>query len=711
MVNMITTQFDVLLFVGERQLVSCSVFVPVPSIVVKSHHILANNILPALPLPFPLSILRRPTFNQSPDSSPYPAIEAPPSAAIPSTTTTTTTALTTVSSNSGDTSSYRPDPGTACLKISLRPKPSFKFLRVHHYTVMTYEEEQHYFINRPIRLIPHLFSYPFPSDDEGQHHHHHHPWPSDVIVTGNFDQWQRTIHLKENKTLQRWEAKVDVNVDQLVPMGDHQRKLLYKFILDGDNWVTDPTQPLERDSEGNLNNVLLLDIEERFGTQYSETPHDQQEQESQQQQQESPQEKLQLDNQAYNQDDEDDTEYERKQVSTPTQTPVSSVAIDSVSASPATLAPPENEEEEDEDDKIIREYGKGMWGTPHFAINDHQDKFSHHFLQTSGDSARETESGATTASPSQQDLASHQILAEHKEGFLPTQNEEQGEEESMTTAGAGEDNQQSSPFVQGGKDDGDNNNEEEEDYDKVIGQSLWGTPHFQINDTLEMQDQFSNATSSLPPPPPSKDSVMTTHSTTPTLVASDRDSKPTQDTATFVSTLEPLAGTTSTTTTAAPTTDSGVDQHEGRKSVTSGTTAYHDEYDNDGDYGVVVLQGEPITSNTTALTTTPPPRSSIATTATVTATVNDLDKPAADVPTPAIVSATPSEGHAAYEKPQPAIPATTAATTVTSLVQEDSHKANGAAEASSTRNVANGKASKGKKKRSSLWKKIKKVLS
>ena len=41
----------------------------------------------------------------------------------------------------------------------------------------------------------------------------------------------------------------------MLPPGKH----FYKFIIDGNEWITDPANELqERDSEGNVNSVLLI---------------------------------------------------------------------------------------------------------------------------------------------------------------------------------------------------------------------------------------------------------------------------------------------------------------------------------------------------------------------------------------------------------------------------------------------------------------------
>ncbi|EJD01256.1 uncharacterized protein FOMMEDRAFT_135492 [Fomitiporia mediterranea MF3/22] len=73
-------------------------------------------------------------------------------------------------------------------------------------------------------------------------------WPhSDahsVIVTGTFDNWTSSVHLNKSDT--GFTTSVAVPWDS---------KILYKFIVDG-NWLNHPNQPIETDSNGNVNNVL-----------------------------------------------------------------------------------------------------------------------------------------------------------------------------------------------------------------------------------------------------------------------------------------------------------------------------------------------------------------------------------------------------------------------------------------------------------------------
>ncbi|KAF9953503.1 hypothetical protein BGZ72_005359 [Mortierella alpina] len=121
------------------------------------------------------------------------------------------------------------------------------------------------------RITPVLFTFPFPP--QGQH------FPSSVQVTGTFDDWQRTTSpLTKNDQERRFEAEIQVDLERLPQIDDpsssresqaegevdprklqQKRKLVYKFVLDGHNWLIDPAQPNERDYEGNLNNVCFLE--------------------------------------------------------------------------------------------------------------------------------------------------------------------------------------------------------------------------------------------------------------------------------------------------------------------------------------------------------------------------------------------------------------------------------------------------------------------
>ncbi|KAF9543244.1 hypothetical protein EC957_001041 [Mortierella hygrophila] len=180
---------------------------------------------------------------------------------------------------------------TSCIRISLNPKASFRFLRLRFFRKQNEggannNSSYHHNLHNngvPPRTIPVLFTFPFPSYDEY--------FPSMVQVTGSFDDWQRdTPLLIRNEQEGRFEAKILVDLERLPEVyqeeegytsvgGDGgavaaesdaaggelstvaklRRKLIYKFVLDGHQWVTDAGQSLERDHEGNLNNIQFLE--------------------------------------------------------------------------------------------------------------------------------------------------------------------------------------------------------------------------------------------------------------------------------------------------------------------------------------------------------------------------------------------------------------------------------------------------------------------
>ncbi|KAG0195269.1 hypothetical protein BGX33_003782, partial [Mortierella sp. NVP41] len=145
--------------------------------------------------------------------------------------------------------------------------------------------------NMTPRTTPVLFTFPFTSYDEH--------FPSTVQVTGTFDDWQRaTMPLTKNEQEGRFEAEILVDLEKFpevyqevvqehasnsngatmdgcgdgddnggeLPAGARlRRKLIYKF-------VTDAGQSLERDHEGNLNNIRSLEnvtVDERRQQQQS----------------------------------------------------------------------------------------------------------------------------------------------------------------------------------------------------------------------------------------------------------------------------------------------------------------------------------------------------------------------------------------------------------------------------------------------------------
>ncbi|KAG0263383.1 hypothetical protein BGZ95_003809 [Linnemannia exigua] len=337
---MVTTQIQVLLYVGSRQLVSCSFFVPVPPIVVKSQQRL-ESILPYLPIPPSLcsaltfstepnddhllsddpqrcsavvykgnnNNTKRDYYYKSSQSNYYysssnndtKSVALIKSSSLDSSATLTSSATTTALQRYEDPFDYATT--TTCIKISLNPKATFRFLRLRFFRKQNEGfRDDYYFRQHPSytnggkkydassRTTPVLFTFPFPSYDEH--------FPSTVQVTGTFDDWQRDAPLLiKNEEEGRFEAEILVDLERLpevyqeeeedidsiscgtnsaaaavageaeLPAGAKlRRKLIYKFVLGGQQWVTDAGQSLERDHEGNLNNIRFLEdvtVEER----------------------------------------------------------------------------------------------------------------------------------------------------------------------------------------------------------------------------------------------------------------------------------------------------------------------------------------------------------------------------------------------------------------------------------------------------------------
>ncbi|KAI1949755.1 Cruciform DNA binding protein [Ophidiomyces ophidiicola] len=79
----------------------------------------------------------------------------------------------------------------------------------------------------------HTFQWPHPADE--------------VIVTGTFDNWSKSIKLEKSPS-GAFRKEVD--------LPETFEKVLYKFVVDG-TWATDHTAPQEDDGHHNVNNVLF----------------------------------------------------------------------------------------------------------------------------------------------------------------------------------------------------------------------------------------------------------------------------------------------------------------------------------------------------------------------------------------------------------------------------------------------------------------------
>ncbi|KAG0014206.1 hypothetical protein BGZ81_000591 [Podila clonocystis] len=130
----------------------------------------------------------------------------------------------------------------------------------NYYYGYNYNNDPHYNPNYDTSIMPRdtpvLFTFPYPP--------YGHQFPTSVQVTGNFDEWQRKCYLHKNDLLNRFEAEVQIDLERLALVkGEHvednmKRKVVFKYVLDGHNWITDPDQDQERDYEGNLNNIRFL---------------------------------------------------------------------------------------------------------------------------------------------------------------------------------------------------------------------------------------------------------------------------------------------------------------------------------------------------------------------------------------------------------------------------------------------------------------------
>jgi hypothetical protein len=70
-----------------------------------------------------------------------------------------------------------------------------------------------------------------------------------VHVAGTFNDWNSTINeLTFNNDTKNW------LLDLLVQLSPND-KILYKYIIDGNNWIYDKNEPYETDSQGNQNNI------------------------------------------------------------------------------------------------------------------------------------------------------------------------------------------------------------------------------------------------------------------------------------------------------------------------------------------------------------------------------------------------------------------------------------------------------------------------
>lgn len=76
-----------------------------------------------------------------------------------------------------------------------------------------------------------------------------------VNVAGSFNEWNSSSDsLNFDKNSKMWTLQRSVDL----PEGD---KVLYKFVVDDTQWICDFSAPLEKDSEGNDNNIGYVVVE------------------------------------------------------------------------------------------------------------------------------------------------------------------------------------------------------------------------------------------------------------------------------------------------------------------------------------------------------------------------------------------------------------------------------------------------------------------
>ncbi|KAG4089035.1 P-loop containing nucleoside triphosphate hydrolase protein [Neocallimastix lanati (nom. inval.)] len=72
--------------------------------------------------------------------------------------------------------------------------------------------------------------------------------PENVIITGNFDNWEKKIQMDKDPLTNIFISRILLPINQ---------KIIYKFVVDG-IWQNDPMLPEEIDMQGNKNNVLII---------------------------------------------------------------------------------------------------------------------------------------------------------------------------------------------------------------------------------------------------------------------------------------------------------------------------------------------------------------------------------------------------------------------------------------------------------------------
>ncbi|KAG0283861.1 hypothetical protein BGZ96_011768 [Linnemannia gamsii] len=316
------------------------------------------------------------------------------------------------------------------------------------------------------------FTYPVPSTNSSA------SIPEQVQVTGTFNAWQRSQPLTCNQERTFFEATIPIDLDSLPketdkkkPEDPSRKKILYKFVIDGQSWVTDPDQEVERDYAGNLNNVLFISVPvTAAATTTIDTKDD---------------------------------------ASTP---PPIVVAAEVKTETTETTETDEQKaaklKQEAEDDETIRQLGGGMWGAPYFAVNDPTALPDHYPDTAEGSETKETEVPPTPVT-----IAAATPLT------TTTTTEQQAKEEEEQTVATAEENivavkvdaptapvaiepvmqvtqstVESSPASRQPDEHKEEDVEDEDDkIIKALGGGMWGTPFFKVNDPAELPEHFQEA--------------------------------------------------------------------------------------------------------------------------------------------------------------------------------------------------------------------------
>ncbi|KAF9345702.1 hypothetical protein BGX26_002862 [Mortierella sp. AD094] len=292
------------------------------------------------------------------------------------------------------------------------------------------------------------------------------PTPEIVQVTGTFNDWERTEPLTRNLETSRFEGDILISLDNTAATTP-SNKVLYKFVLDGSNWVTDPSQETDRDQAGNLNNVIFIN------TARSSSPIN----------------------------GHEDQQYTRDG-STTTAAAAAAVNEDSIDEDEEEVDEEEQRlaqlKREAEDDATIRQLGGGMWGAPFFAVND-PPNLPEHFVN---DSNRDLTDDTPLEEPS---IETAPVVA-------PIEEQPQVEVEAETTEevkAEQKDNQVKEEY------------EGEDEDDKIIrelGGTMWGTPYFKVNDSVQLPEHFTEVLGASNPEDDNADaevSVVDKNATTP----------------------------------------------------------------------------------------------------------------------------------------------------------------------------------------------------